>query len=41
MCQRQPDCHVLIIGGDKVSYGRANKDHQTYKEQMLAEVKID
>ena len=41
ICQRQPDCHVLIVGGDEVSYGRPNKNNKTYKEQMLDEVKID
>lgn len=41
ICQRQPDCHVLIVGGDGVSYGRPSKNNKTYKEQMLDEVKID
>jgi len=41
ICQRQPDCHVLIIGGDEVSYGRRMKDGQTYKEQLLNEVSFD
>ena len=22
ICQRQPDCHVLIVGGDEIGYGR-------------------
>lgn len=41
ICQRQPDCNVLIIGGDEVSYGRRMKEGKTYKEQMLSEVDID
>lgn len=41
ICQRQPDCHILIIGGDEVSYGRRMQEGKTYKEQMLGEVSID
>ena len=41
ICQRQPDCHVLIVGGDGVSYGRQRKDGKTYKTQLLSEVSID
>lgn len=41
ICQRQPDCHVLIVGGDEVSYGRRTKDGKTYKQQLLEEVAID
>ncbi len=41
ICQRQPECHVLIIGDDEVSYGRRMKDGQTYKEQLLNEVSFD
>lgn len=39
ICQRQPDCHVLVVGGDEVSYGRKLND-TTYREKMLQEVKI-
>ena len=41
ICQRQPDCHVLIVGGDEVSYGRRLNGGLTYREKMLQEVKID
>lgn len=40
ICQRQPDCHVLVLGGDEVSYGR-KLSGITYREKMLQEVKID
>jgi glycosyltransferase involved in cell wall biosynthesis len=40
ICQRQPDCHVLVVGGDEVSYGRKLND-TTYREKMLQEVKIN
>ena len=41
ICQRQPDCHVLIIGADEVSYGRRLKNGETYRSKMLKEVMID
>ena len=41
ICQRQPDCHVLIIGADEVSYGRRMKNGETYRDLMLREVYID
>lgn len=39
--QRRPNCHVLIVGGDEVSYGQKLPAGETYREQMLKEVKID
>ena len=41
ICQRQPDCHVLILGGDEVSYGRKLENGQTYRAKMLQEVNVD
>ena len=41
ICKRNKDCHIVIVGGDGVSYGRALKDGKTYKQQMLEEVSID
>lgn len=41
ICQRHPDCHVLIIGGDEVSYGRSTNDGKTYRERLLEEVSFD
>lgn len=40
ICQRRKDCHIVIVGGDEVSYGRATKG-KTYKQQMLEEVTLD
>ena len=40
ICQRLPDCHVLIVGGDEVSYGR-KLSGTTYREKMLQEVNVD
>ena len=38
--KRRPQCHILVIGGDDVSYGARPKDG-TYREQMLKEVNLD
>ncbi|WP_034641558.1 glycosyltransferase family 4 protein [Desulfovibrio inopinatus] len=39
--KENPDCHVLIVGGDRVSYGRKLPNQQTFKEKYLAEVNVD
>ena len=36
-----PTCHTLIVGGDGVSYGRRPTKAKTWRDQMLAEVKLD
>ena len=41
ICQRRPNCQVLIVGGDEVSYGQKLPPGETHREQMLKEVKID
>jgi len=41
ICQRRPDCHVIIVGGDEVSYGRKLPAGETYRRQMLKEVSIN
>ncbi len=41
ICQRQPDCHVLIVGGDDISYGRKLDAGLSYREKMLQEVSFD
>lgn len=38
---RRPNAHVVIVGGDEVSYGSRPKDHTSWREAMLAEVEID
>ncbi len=35
------DVHVLVIGEDRVAYGKRRKDGKTYKEAMLAEHEFD
>src|SRR5262249_55546787 len=39
--RRRPRAHVLIVGGDEVSYGRRLPPGETYRQRMLAEVAID
>ncbi|MCW5624384.1 MAG: glycosyltransferase family 4 protein [Burkholderiales bacterium] len=39
--ERVPDCHVVFVGGDNVSYGRRPKGAAHWREKMLAEVPLD
>ncbi len=41
ICRRRPNAHIVIVGGDGVSYGRKLPKGETYRAQMLKEVKID
>jgi glycosyltransferase involved in cell wall biosynthesis len=41
ICQRHPDCHVLVVGGDDISYGRKPDGALNYREKMLQELAID
>ena len=36
-----PDCQVVVAGGDGVSYGRPPEDSANWREHMLKEVKVD
>jgi glycosyltransferase involved in cell wall biosynthesis len=36
--RRRPNAQFIVVGGDKVSYGRQPKGHKTWREAMLAEV---
>ncbi|MGE0315565.1 MAG: glycosyltransferase [Lautropia sp.] len=38
LLKRRPNAHVLIIGGDDVSYSPRPRQHPSYRVQMLAEV---
>lgn len=39
--KRRPNTHVVVVGNDRVAYGRQLPDGQTYKQKMLAEVELD
>ena len=39
--KRRPHCHILVVGGDSVSYGAPPSNGGTYREQMLKEVTLD
>ncbi len=41
LCQVRPNCQFLIVGGNKVSYGKKLADGETYRDLMLKEVTID
>ena len=41
ICQRQPDCHVLVVGGDDVSYGRKPDGGLNYREKLMQELSFD
>ena len=41
VARRRPGCRFLVVGGDRVSYGRKPTDGRTYRETMLDEAKID
>lgn len=36
--EQRPNAHVLIVGGDEVSYGHRLPDGQTHRQKMLAEL---
>lgn len=39
--KRRPKAHILVVGGDGVSYGSRPKGGGNYREQMLAELDLD
>lgn len=41
VCARRPRVHVVIVGGDDVSYGTKAPDGKTWREHMLGEVSVD
>lgn len=41
ICKQRPKTHIIIIGGDEVSYGSTLPDGQTYRQKMLQEVGLD
>ncbi len=41
ICKRRPNAHIVLLGGDEVSYGTRLPDGQTFRGKMLDEVTID
>lgn len=39
--KRRPECQIVVVGGDGVSYGSAPNGGGTWREHMLSEVDID
>ncbi|NET36270.1 MAG: glycosyltransferase [Cyanothece sp. SIO1E1] len=39
--RRRPQCHAVIVGDNRVAYGRKLPDGKTYKELMLEKVPLD
>ena len=39
--KRRPNCHVVIVGDNRVAYGKNLPDGKTYKELMLEKVPLD
>lgn len=38
---RRPRCHVVVVGEDRVAYGRKLPAGESYKKRLLAEVDLD
>ncbi|MEA5504192.1 glycosyltransferase family 4 protein [Halotia wernerae UHCC 0503] len=39
--ERRPNCHVVIVGSDRVCYGKSLPNGLTYKDLMLKKVPLD
>jgi len=39
--QKRPQCHVVIVGKDRVAYGKTLPDGKTYKDEMLKQFPLD
>lgn len=39
--ERRPNCHVVIVGADRVCYGKSLPDGSSYKDLMLKKVPLD
>ncbi|MBW4680146.1 MAG: glycosyltransferase family 4 protein [Microcoleus vaginatus WJT46-NPBG5] len=39
--ERRPNCHVVVVGSDRVCYGKSLPNNETYKEHMLKKVPLD
>lgn len=39
--KRRKNCHVIVVGEDRVAYGRKLPDGKTYKQRMLEKLDLD
>lgn len=39
--KRRPNCHVVIVGSDGVSYGRQPQNGKTYRQSIMEELDLD
>ena len=39
--ERRPNCHVVVVGSERVCYGKSLPNGKTYKEEMLAKIPLD
>ena len=39
--QQRPNCHIIVVGEDRVAYGKQLPEGQTYKQLMLAKLPLD
>ncbi len=39
--QRRPHCHIVVVGEDRVAYGRSLDNGKTYKQAMLEKLPFD
>lgn len=37
----RPDCHIVIVGADRVAYGKSLPGGQTFKQSMLEKIPLD
>ena len=39
--QQRPNCHIVVVGEDRVAYGKTLPDGKTYKQLMLEKLDLD
>ncbi len=39
--KRRPNCHVVVVGENRVAYGKTLPNNQTYKDLMLSKLDLD
>ncbi len=39
--KRRPQCHVVVVGEDRVAYGKARSDGRTYRQWALSTLELD